>query len=50
MRTDKDARTELAYLRARYDSGAVSDAIYQIIKRLERDVAWSEHIAKEKKS
>jgi hypothetical protein len=44
------ARSELAHLRARYDSGAISPAIYAAIKRLEQDVGWLEHTAKEKKS
>ena len=38
----------LEYLRARYDNGAVSPAVYQAIKKLETDVAWLEHTAREK--
>jgi hypothetical protein len=36
-------RSELAVLRARYDDGAVSPAIYTIIRKLESDIAWCEH-------
>jgi hypothetical protein len=38
-------RAELDYLRARYDHGAVAPAVYQIIKEIERDIAWCEHRA-----
>jgi hypothetical protein len=46
--TKKHLQEQLAYLRARYDSGAVSPAIYQAIKKLETDVAWLEHTARER--
>jgi hypothetical protein len=36
-------RFELAVLRARYDDGAVSPAVYQIIRQIESDIAWAEH-------
>jgi hypothetical protein len=36
-------RHELALLRARYDSGAVSAAIYNVIHQLEIDIACAEH-------
>jgi hypothetical protein len=36
-------RSELAALRARYDDGAVSPAVYQIIRQIESDIAWAEH-------
>jgi hypothetical protein len=36
-------RAELAALRARYDSGAVTPGIYGIIRQLEVDIAWAEH-------
>jgi hypothetical protein len=35
--------TDLALLRARHDSGAVSAAVYVVIKRVECDIAWNEH-------
>jgi hypothetical protein len=41
--TKKSSRADLALLRARYDSGAVNAAVYAVIKRLECDIAWSEH-------
>jgi hypothetical protein len=36
-------RAELALLKARYDGGAVSPAVYQAIKDAETKLAWSEH-------
>ena len=36
-------RAELTLLRARYDSGAVSVAVYKVIRELEIDIAWAEH-------
>jgi hypothetical protein len=36
-------RAELALLRARYDHGAISDAVAATIKTLEVEVAWAEH-------
>ena len=37
------AREELEWLRSRYDSGAVSDAIYVTIRQLEIDLSWAQH-------
>jgi len=37
------SRAELAQLRARHDSGAVSPAVYAVIRTLEEDVAWNEN-------
>jgi hypothetical protein len=48
--TKKHLQEQLAYLRARYDSGAVSLAIYQAIKKLETDIAWCEHVARERRT
>jgi hypothetical protein len=39
----KKLRTELSYLIARYDSGAVSPAVYAVIRAIESDIAWLEH-------
>ncbi len=39
----KRLRAELALLRARYDSGAISPAIYAVIRKIETDIAWGEH-------
>jgi hypothetical protein len=36
-------RAELAWLQARYDSGAISLAVYAVRKRLEIDISWAEH-------
>jgi hypothetical protein len=41
--TEETLRAELAQLRTRYDSGAVSHAVAAAIKRLEADIAWAEH-------
>jgi hypothetical protein len=48
--TKQHLQEQLEYLRARYDSGAVSPAIYQAIKKLETDVAWCEHTAREREN
>ena len=39
----KKLRAELALLRSRHDSGAVSPAVYEVIRKLECDLAWLEH-------
>jgi hypothetical protein len=36
-------RAELALLQARYDDGAVSQAIFSVIRELETELAWLEH-------
>jgi hypothetical protein len=36
-------RAQLAALRARYDDGAVSPAVYKVIRELEIELAWAEH-------
>jgi hypothetical protein len=36
-------RAELEWLRARYDDGKVSAAVFAVIRRLESDIAWAEH-------
>jgi len=41
-------RAELRLLRARYDCGAVSPAIFAAIKQIETKIAWSEHHAQER--
>ena len=38
-----ELREQLGALRARYDWGAVSPAVYAAIKSIETDVAWREH-------
>jgi hypothetical protein len=38
-------RAELAWLRARYDYGQVSPALYSVIQRLEAELAWKQHRA-----
>ena len=35
-------RAQLKALRARYDSGAVSPALYAVIRKLEIELAWRE--------
>jgi hypothetical protein len=36
-------RGELEWVRGKYDSGAVPDAIYQVIRNLEVDIAWMQN-------
>jgi hypothetical protein len=36
-------RQQLAWLRARYDDGAMSAGIYSTIKAVETEIAWHEH-------
>jgi hypothetical protein len=36
-------RAELAWLRSRHDGGAVAPAIYDVIKRIEIEIAWRQH-------
>jgi hypothetical protein len=36
-------RDKLDWLRLRYDSTAMSDAVYAVVKRLETDIAWTQH-------
>jgi hypothetical protein len=36
-------RSELEWLRVRYDDGKVSPAVFAIIRKLESDIAWAEH-------
>jgi hypothetical protein len=36
-------RSQLATLRVRYDSGAVSTAVYAVIRELEIELSWAEH-------
>jgi hypothetical protein len=38
-----ELRAELASLRARYDSGAVSPTVYSVIREIETELAWAEH-------
>jgi hypothetical protein len=34
---------QLAWLRSRYDTGAVAPPIYDVIKRIEVQIAWRRH-------
>jgi hypothetical protein len=36
-------RHQLAWLRARYDGGAISPGIYHTIKTIEVELSWHEH-------
>jgi hypothetical protein len=36
-------RAELKSLRARYDDGAVSPAVYVVVRNIEADIAWLEY-------
>jgi hypothetical protein len=39
----KRLQAELALLRARYDDGAVSPAVYAAIKKLETAISWLDY-------
>jgi hypothetical protein len=41
--TEQDIRAQLAQLQARYDSRAVSPAIFSAIRLLEVEISWLEH-------
>jgi len=34
---------QLVWLRSRYDTGAVAPAVYDVIKRIEVELAWRRH-------
>jgi hypothetical protein len=36
-------RSELPALRARYDDGAITPAIFAVIREIETSIAWIEH-------
>lgn len=36
-------RSELEWLRSRYDSGKVSPAVFAVIREIETTIAWAEH-------
>jgi hypothetical protein len=36
-------RDELAWLRSRYDDGAISPAVLVVLRELEVAIAWAEH-------
>ena len=36
-------RGRLEQVRARYDGGAMSPGVYQAVKQIELEIAWSEH-------
>jgi hypothetical protein len=38
----KLARAELALLRARYDSGAIPQSLYAVLRKLEEDISWAQ--------
>jgi hypothetical protein len=44
---ERRLRTELEWLRAKYDSGAVSDAVFAVVKSIEAEIAWREHARQE---
>jgi hypothetical protein len=41
-------RAELEWLRAQRDNGAISVAVFTVLKRLECDIAWAEHEGRRK--
>jgi hypothetical protein len=36
-------RAELHFLRSRYDHGAVSPAVYAVIRKIETEIGWHDH-------
>jgi hypothetical protein len=36
-------RSALAQIRAQYDHGAVSPAVFRVIREIETEIAWEEH-------
>jgi hypothetical protein len=42
-RLEQTIRTELALLQARYDHGALSPAVFPIVRSLEVELAWIAH-------
>jgi hypothetical protein len=46
--TKEHLQEQLEHLKARYDGGAVSPAMFKVIKELEREIAWCEHVARER--
>jgi hypothetical protein len=40
-------RQQLAWLRARYDDGAIPPGIYRTIKTIEVELSWHDHRAKQ---
>jgi hypothetical protein len=41
----RDSRDQLAALRARHDSGVVPHTTYDVVRKLETNIAWLEHHA-----
>jgi hypothetical protein len=39
---ERRLRAELEWLQTKYDSGAVSDAVFAVVKELETDSSWIE--------
>jgi hypothetical protein len=37
-------RDELAWLRSRYDNGAIAPCVYSVIKKIEIELAWRTHV------
>ena len=41
--TSQILRDRLGQVKARYDHGAVPQALFEALKALEREIAWTEH-------
>ena len=41
-------RGRLNQVRARYDDGAMSPGVYQAVKQIELEIAWTEHKGEQK--
>jgi hypothetical protein len=42
-RDEKRLRDELEWVLVKYDSGAVSDAVFAVVKKLQTDSSWLKH-------
>jgi hypothetical protein len=43
MTLERQLRDGLEWVLAKYDSGAVSDAVFAVVKKLETDLSWLKH-------
>jgi hypothetical protein len=41
--TSQILRGRLTQVKARYDSGAIPQALFEALKAMEREIAWTEH-------
>ena len=46
-RDERKLRAELEWIRSRYDSAQVSDAVFAVVKKLETELSWRQHAQQE---